>query len=186
MNKREFLKKTACAGICSCVAIPISSMGPGAAGDEECHEIRDLNRRLEWRLNHAKRQFCTLLNRIESEIPEETRRTILEDMGRNCARSLGWAERYKGDPEGFFQHMFRHSGEKLSFDKTGRTITIVTRDRDCDCPVVDSSKAPAYYCDCSLGWQKETYETILGKPVEVSVVESVLRGSDKCVFKVLI
>jgi predicted hydrocarbon binding protein len=108
------------------------------------------------------------------------------EMGRNCARSLGWAAKYKGNPEGFFEHMNKHSGESLSFDDARRTITIVTRERDCDCPIVNSSTTPGYYCDCSVGWQTETYETILGVPVTVEVKESVLRGSRRCVFVVTV
>ena len=30
----------------------------------------------------------------------------------------------------------------------------------------------------------ETYETILGKPVEVTLKESALRGSTRCVFEI--
>jgi predicted hydrocarbon binding protein len=33
-------------------------------------------------------------------------------------------------------------------------------------------------------WQKYTYETILGKKVDVALKESVLRGSKRCVFRV--
>ena len=107
-----------------------------------------------------------------------------EDMGRNCAKSLGWAEKYKDKPEEFFEYMFKHSGENISFNEDKTKITVVTRERDCDCPIVNSSQTPAYYCNCSLGWQKETYEVILGKKVDVNLKESVLRGSQRCVFEI--
>lgn len=193
MDKREFLKKACGLGICSCAAAVLPPELVNAeteenqpVEDEECKKAKEMNWRLEWRVNHAKRQIGMLLEKIEPEIAPEIRKQIMEDLGRNCAKSIRWAEKYKGNPEGFFEHMNKHSGEKLSFDATGKIINIVTRERDCDCPIVDSSKTPAYYCDCSLGWQKETYETILGKPVEVVVKESVLRGSKRCVFEVRI
>ena len=187
MDKRDFLKKFSCLGLCACTNLIVDPDSAHAkTNDEECDKLKDQNWRLEWRLNHAKRQFCTLLNEIEPEIPSENKHRIMETMGRNCAKSLNWAEKYKGNPEGFFKHMHNHSGEKISFNENGDRITIITRDRDCDCPIIDSSKAPAYYCDCSLGWQKETYETILGKPVDVVVKESVIRGSKRCVFEVTI
>jgi predicted hydrocarbon binding protein len=39
-------------------------------------------------------------------------------------------------------------------------------------------------CNCSLGWQKHTWETLLQKKVKVELTESVLRGGKRCVFKI--
>ena len=189
MEKREFLKKMCGVGLCSCVA---STINPGSVKaqteqeDDECKKAKEMNWRLEWRLNLAKRQYSTLLNKIEPEISDEKLAGMLEESGRNCAKSLGWAEKYKGNPEGFFKHMHEHAGEQLSFDESGNIITIITPERPCVCPVVNVSEIPDYYCNCSKGWQKETYETILGKPVEVSIKESALRGSKRCVFEVTV
>jgi predicted hydrocarbon binding protein len=108
----------------------------------------------------------------------------MRQLGRNCAKSLGWAEKYRGDPKGFFEHMHRTQGETLSMDGEQRIIAVVTPERPCVCPLVADRKVPAYYCDCSLGWQMETYETILGRPVEVTLKESALRGSTRCVFEI--
>jgi predicted hydrocarbon binding protein len=157
-----------------------------APENQDLEEARATNGRLSWRLNHAKGQLGLLLQKIEPEIVPDVRRKILQEMGRNCARSLRWAEKYKGDPQGFFEHMRKQSGENVSFDEGKRKIRVVTRERDCDCPIINSSSTPGYYCDCSIGWQLETYETILGVPVTVEVKESVLRGAKRCVFEITI
>lgn len=186
MKKREFLKNVCKLGACSCTAPFVIPDIINAQSQDDCEKAKEMNWRLEWRLNHSKKQFGMLLEKIEPQISLDERECILEDMGRNCARSLNWAEKYKGNPEGFFEYMFNHSGEKLSFSEDKKKITVITRERDCDCPIVDSSKTPAYFCSCSLGWQKETYEVILGKKVDVVLTESVLRGSNKCVFEIQI
>lgn len=187
MEKREFIKKVCGLGMCACASATLGSQECEAATDsKELEDAKATNGRLNWRLNHAKRQLGVLLHKIEPAIPAEGRREILQAMGRNCAMSLGWAQKYKGNPEAFFEHMKKHSGETLSFDDSKQKITVITRERNCDCPIVDSSQTPAYYCDCSVGWQMETYETILGVPVTVEVKESVLRGSKRCVFEVTI
>ena len=172
--------------MCSCAAPVLfaSEIAEERKEADDCDEIKDMNRRLNWRVNHAKGQLGLLLTEIEDEIPLEKRQQILEKMGRNCAGSLGWAEKYKDNPEGFFEHMKQRAGENITYDREKGLIRVVTRDRDCDCPIVDSSKTPAYYCHCSIGWQKQVYETILGKEIEVNLTESVLRGSTRCVFEV--
>ena len=185
MKKREFVKSICTLGVCSCIPAFMNPESNFAqVEDDDCKKAKEMNWRLEWRLNHAKGQLGMLLGKIDSEISPEMKKSILEEMGRNCARSLQWAEKYKGNPEGFFKHMYDHSGENISFSENRKKITVITKEGDCGCPIVDSSKTPGYYCDCSLGWQKETYEVILGKPVDVTLKESVLRGAKRCVFEI--
>jgi predicted hydrocarbon binding protein len=187
MDKRAFLRSTCQMGICSCAgALALARVAFAAPERDELARLRDQNGRLDWRFNHARRQFVSLLTEIEPLIDGAERGRIMRRLGRNCATALGWAEQYKGNPEGFFEHMQRVSGETLTIDESRRVISVVTRERPCDCPLVASAKPPAYYCDCSLGWQMQTYETILGRPVEVVLKESVLRGSTRCVFEVRI
>jgi len=41
------------------------------------------------------------------------------------------------------------------------------------------------FCNCSAGWFVQMWETILGRsPIRVDVVESVLRGDNRCVFAI--
>ena len=40
------------------------------------------------------------------------------------------------------------------------------------------------YCTCSLGWMKETFEAVMGRPVDVTLVESVKRGGQRCQFMI--
>jgi hypothetical protein len=45
---------------------------------------------------------------------------------------------------------------------------------------------PPDFCNCTLGWQKEAYSAILGRPVEAELEESILRGGSRCVFRIRI
>lgn len=75
-------------------------------------------------------------------------------------------------------------GEKATFDKEKNIIRVETAERECFCPMFDSKKVSKSICQCSVGWQSQTYETILGQTVEAKCVESVIRGSKKCVFEI--
>jgi hypothetical protein len=60
----------------------------------------------------------------------------------------------------------------------------------CHCALVkELTKIPDYkisptYCCCGAGWYDSLWEGILGKPVRVEVVQSVLRGDDCCKFAI--
>ncbi len=55
---------------------------------------------------------------------------------------------------------------------------------ECGCPLVDNTRTPAVWCNCSVGYQKESFEAIFGRPVQVALKESKLSGSKRCVFEV--
>ena len=155
---------------------------PDNSIQKEYEALKESYWRMEWRFNHAKDQYQFFMNRTIPLIDKKMLKDIFHDMGRNCARKLGWAKNFIGNPEGFFEHMSRHSGENISFDEEKTKITIVTKKRPCDCPIMKDRCLDGMYCECSIGWQMETYETILGRNVEVEIKESVFRGSDKCIF----
>jgi len=157
-----------------------------AAENKKLQEIQTELNRSQWWLNHGAKQLAKLWELLEPLLDDAKRREILEQLGRNCAKSLGWGEKYKGNPEGFFEYMNQKNGENFTYDKEKGIITVVTRERDCDCKLVNSKITPAYFCQCSIGWQKQMYETILGKSVDVEVKESVLKGSKRCVFQIRI
>jgi effector-binding domain-containing protein len=40
------------------------------------------------------------------------------------------------------------------------------------------------YCYCGAGWYQQLWEGILGKPVRIEVVKSILQGDDRCSFAI--
>lgn len=191
MNRRELLNRACGMGMCSCAAsVVFEDLSSGAQNDtEENKKLREVQKELKrykWWLNHATKQLAKLWELLESHLDDTQRREILEKLGRNCAKSIGWGKKYKGNPEGFFKFMNQKQEETFTYDKEKGVITVVTRERECDCKLVNSKVTPAYFCHCSMGWQKHMYETILGKSVETELKESVLQGSKRCVFQIRI
>lgn len=62
----------------------------------------------------------------------------------------------------------------------------------CHCPFVREAirattpKISDQWCSCSAGFSKHPYEVILGRPLEVETVASVLKGDDICRFRIFI
>ncbi len=190
--RRRFLRHSCGLGLCACAGSALMSQGGHAdenntaAPPEEAASPTDPAWRLQWWLSHTQKQMAKLWELLETHLDEKTRVAILEQLGRNCAANLGWAKQYQGNPDAFFEFMNQKTGEQLDYDKDKGVITVTTRERDCDCRMVNSKITPPIFCACSIGWQKHTYETILGKKVDVRIKESVLRGSKRCVFEVRI
>ena len=76
------------------------------------------------------------------------------------------------------------SGGTSKLAREGDSVTIVN-DR-CICPLVDRLKIETgpHHCDCTVAHLKHVYETGLGRPVEVELLETCLRGGDSCRIRI--
>jgi hypothetical protein len=70
------------------------------------------------------------------------------------------------------------------------TDPVLKRYYYCHCPwareAIKSGDVPlsAIFCNCSAGFHKKPWEVIFGRPLEVQVLESVLRGDSRCRFAI--
>jgi len=140
----------------------------------------------DWRLPFVKDRYAKLLQILADIVDEKTVNEILRQLGRHCASTLPVVNRHKGDIDGYISAFKQQANEDITYDREKGIITVVGPERaDCFCPLNGvRQKTPKIACNCSLGWQKYTYETILGKEVRVELKESVLRGGKRCVFEI--
>ena len=109
----------------------------------------------------------------------------MQARGRSCARGgpVRRAQAHKGDVDGFVADTVKHAGPDAMRREGSLVKVLYPR---CYCPLVSQGKqtlSPTY-CECSIGWLKEMFETVSGKPVTVTALETVKRGGKVCRFEV--
>jgi predicted hydrocarbon binding protein len=182
MKRRDFV--SCCAvSLCSSALVPI----PVAAEENACDSRSAW---LQSQLDSARVRYAKFIDVIGHEVDEPTKRRLLRALGRECALQYRGQtfDRYQGDIKGFLKAAQEPSGwvEKAEYDEQAGTIRIVDKQKRCSCPLVMQGTTPSDQCECTLGWQTETYSRILGRPVEAEVEESILRGGKRCVFLIRI
>lgn len=56
---------------------------------------------------------------------------------------------------------------------------------ECSCPMAkELTKNTDMLCECTRGHEILTWSTFFGKPVDIEIVESILRGGKDCVIKI--
>jgi predicted hydrocarbon binding protein len=182
MTRSEFVKCCAL-GACSCSLVGLTATGTAAAqsGDSDIDALKAQREAI--RIRYAK-----LLGILDEEVDAPTRKRIFQRLGRACAeqfRTITY-DKYKNDIRGFLAAIQAPGGwvEKAEYNEETGTIRIVDRSKTCTCPLVEKGLTPSDQCECTLGWQKQTYSAILGKPVEAELEESILHGSNRCVFRI--
>jgi hypothetical protein len=182
VDRKEFLKSGCVYGVCGCALSLLGVLDPSAAADTPppAAETPPADQRLAF----VKYQLAKMLGFMEADAPVETYAGILEKTGRECAKLGQLQVKFKGDPEGYFAAAKSAWGADFTWDKEKGVITIAAPEGECACPLVDSQRTPAIWCNCAVGYQKETLETVFGRPIASSLKESKLSGSKRCVFEV--
>jgi hypothetical protein len=179
MNRKQFLKTCACT-FCSCATVGMIAPGDSTAAENKKPE--------DWRLPFVKQRYAKLLEILSSRMDEKTLNEVLFELGAYCSGlSDETKKKFRGNLEGYRQAVKQStSGDNITYDWEKGVITMASDERtDCYCPLISRfNHTPKTACNCSLGWQQHTWETLLQKKVKVELKESVLRGGKRCVFEI--
>lgn len=175
MDRKEFLKAACGLGVCGCAVSFLGVPKPVQAEETAAPDQR---------LAFARYQVAKLVGFMAAELAPAAMVGVIEKTGRECAKLGQLQTRFKGDPDGYFAAIKQAWGTEASWDREKGVITVAVPEGECGCPMVDTKRTPAAWCNCSVGYQKEAFETVFGRPVKASLKESKLAGSTRCVFEV--
>jgi len=136
-----------------------------------------------------ERWISCLIAGLDQYVDEGMRAKVLEQCGRQCqsqrfvekARSIYQKSEDMNEFLGRFGKIYEH----LHIE--GGNVYVVYP--KCYCSFVNkipSGQLSATYCNCSRGWAKELFEGALGRPVEVVMEESIVKGDDQCRFRIVL
>jgi hypothetical protein len=180
INRSQFLKNCAC-GLCSCMTAGVMTSADSFAAESTPTE--------DWRLKFVKSRYAKLIDILSNHMNENELSDVLHDLGAYCSTTDPKLQTYRGDVDGYCEHLKKTaSGDEVNYDRKNGVIIMTSPERaDCFCPLISlQNQTPKIVCNCSLGWQQHTWETILGKKVQVELKESVLRGGKRCIFQILV
>jgi len=132
-----------------------------------------------------------LLAGLDAEVDEKTRAQVMEHCGQACALHHEDIERTK-----IIQHDAKEIDELL--DRLNQQENfwcgkwVIDGDiiysvcEECGCPLVRAGlvEPSPTFCDCSRGWVKAVFETVLGRPMEVGLEQAIGQGDRVCEFVV--
>ena len=181
MTRNDFMK-CCTAGMCSCGAVAFLPQ-QAALAQSTNPEVDGLKSRLD----SVQKRFARLVQILDENVEAPVLKKVWENLGRDHAREYRpLTDKYRGNLEGFLNEIRGQWVEKAEYDAAKGTIRIVDKSPTCTCPLVRQNLTPPSFCDCTLGWQKEAYSAVTGRPVEASLEESILRGGKRCVFRIQI
>jgi predicted hydrocarbon binding protein len=143
----------------------------------------------------------TAMERLDATVNEETRFRIMENCGYVCAKinrravERFVARRKKFDTlDEFLEAEQRKPATGTRLERHGEIVyqfytpQSYTRPVRCYCGLLSGlpadEKVSLTYCYCSKGFVEKVWEAILGKPVKVDLLQSVVSGAQECKFAI--
>jgi hypothetical protein len=192
MDRKQFLKTSlGCCG--AAMAGNLTILAQEKAPDVP---LTDCSKRVV----QGQKVIRRLLGELDRNVDQGLREKIMESCGRQCfegAHGPRAAEAPKPeDVTKFLDGMRKHLGEQgvervgdemiVYFKYTANPRGLKVSEGYCLCPILEDAPkdiSPTF-CHCSVGYVREIFERRVGKPVQVELLDSVLRGGKGCNFKV--
>ena len=128
-----------------------------------------------------------MMNVLDRELEEKTRWQLMEECGRHCitAGTLEKARRLQRAAQGLDDLLNRLNEAHIGGGHLRREGDIIHAAYErCYCGSVSQTSGlfSATYCHCSCGWYRQLFETLLGRPVKVELLGSIIQGDERCRF----
>ena len=180
MERRHFIKTLCTVGcVCSC--------GIGHLASKAVASGEPSGKNEDWRASFVQDRYAKLLALMGERMDARAFGSLMEDLGRFCASRTGIAQRFPGDPDGFFGELRHRWHADIAYDRDHGKVSIAfAAGSECVCPLLKKGLASGSACQCSVGSLKGLFEEVFGGSPDVRIVESVLRGGQRCLFEVTV
>jgi hypothetical protein len=185
MNRSEFIRTSAQLACASCFAL---AFGSGASATEATAPATPSPTPVDEALKQAQNEnafinnwLTDLFEAIETEVDPAAQLKLMQACGRGCYRRHQFkqdiAAAGKGDPEKLIAAYRKNFG----IEREGDLVHIRYGDH-CFCPAARNRPARPndLHCECTRATHQTVFETALGRPVKVELLETVRRGGKTC------
>lgn len=180
MNRKEFMKKSS--GLCLGCGAALALSSGSADAEEKAATLSDTENQF------IRNWLADLFDIIDTELDEETKGRLFGECGKACFRrhqfKKDFAEKGRGDVDALIAAL------KQNFDvwRDGDLVHIRYGEASprCYCPVgkVRAPRPDDVLCNCTRSTFQTIWETALGRPFKLDIVETVRRGGKTCHFVV--
>lgn len=184
ISRKDFFKKACCTGVCLCgfssIALANSKIGSLDSDNESQDNKKDLHQ--EW--------FSILLSNISNELDENEKRKILKSCAYVHYNDLDMNNvlaPYKYDLDKFIHFLESEWDWKVNYNRTTKVLIADENKNYCVCPIVNNSQKSdlSSMCYCSEGFAELMFSYITGESASATVISSIHRGDDRCIYRIV-
>jgi len=179
MNRKEFFETSVKSGIGCCAAFLMFDE-PAAASRASQPSEADAEKEF------LKNWMTDLFDSIDAELDQATKVRVMAGCGKGCFRRFQFKQDIAKMGKGSVENLVQAYKKNFGVWQEGGLVHIrygevSTR---CYCPAAryHPAKPGDIHCECTRATHQTIFETALGRPVKVEVLESLRRGGKTCHF----
>jgi hypothetical protein len=185
MDRKEFLNQSIKYGLCAC-AIPFYAVEENMENTLSLSndEVEAIKREKEFIQNW----LSDLLESMNKVLDRETMVKVIEGCGRGCYNRHKFKQDIAEQGKGDLDNLLKAYEKNFEIWKEDNTVHIRYGkvSKGCYCPAA-KYRPPVQndiHCECTRTTHQTIFETALGKPFKVDILETVRRGGVTCHFAV--
>ena len=129
-----------------------------------------------------------LLDAMETELDQATRVRLMEACGRGCFNRFDFKQGIASQGQGSLDRLIEAYQRNFEIWRDGDQVHIRYGETSpgCFCPAARyrPAKPGDLHCECTRTTHQTIFETALGRPFKVDILETVRRGGKTCHFVV--
>jgi hypothetical protein len=150
--------------------------------------LEEQNARLRQEKEFIQNWLSDLLEAMETTLDHDTRVRLIEACGRACFQRYDFKGEIARQGQGSLENLIAAYRKNFEIWQDGDLVHIRYGEvsSGCYCPAARfrPAKADDLHCECTRMTHQTIFETALGRPFQVDVVESLRRGGRTCHFVV--
>jgi len=184
MDRKQFLQQSFQCGLGCCAfwAFDAAKLGLNATSpaEEPSPAVRERDFLRGW--------LVDLMDAMDAELDRPTQVKLMEGTGRGCFRRYQFKQDIATQGKGDLEKLIEAYKKNFEIWKEGQRVHIRYGEvsRQCYCPTANyrPSKPNDIHCECTRTTHQTIFETALGRPFKVDIVETLRRGGKTCHFVV--
>jgi len=179
MNRKEFLR-TSCCGLVALAGTQVLSETTAEAAGTSSDDNR---------LTFIQNWVTDLMDTLDAEFDEPTKIKLMSGCGRGCYRRFQFKQDVAIKGKGSVANLVNAYQANFEAWREGNTVHIRYGEINkfgCYCPAANyrPGKPKDIQCYCTRATHQTIWETALGKPVQIEILQTVRRGDPTCHFLV--
>lgn len=179
MRRNEFLATSLKGSLGCCGLVLLESINQSAA---RAAEPTEADREKEF----VKNWMSDLFDSIDAELDEETKVRVMAGCGRGCFRRFQFKQDIARLGKGSVESLVQAYKKNFEVWQEGALVHVRygAENKQCYCPAAHYHPAKPHdaHCECTRATHQTVFETALGRPIKVEIVESLRRGGKTCHF----
>ena len=182
MDRKSFTQKLALLGVCPFVIQNLSGSGLPNIPQEQDEKLKAIQAQKQF----VENWLADLLESMDKNLDRETQEKIVGNCGVACFNRYQFKKDIAINGSGDLDRLIESYKKNFEIWKEGETLHIRYGEvsKDCYCPAANyrAPKPNDIHCECTRNTHKTIFETALGKPFRVEILESLRRGGKTCHF----